>query len=64
MPNKDGTGPGGEGPKTGCGTGNCVTPSENEDVTQEAVQSNDDCGQGRGLKPCGQNNNSDDSEDK
>jgi len=64
MPNRDGTGPQGNGPKTGRGTGNCVTPNDSEDVKQEDKQSNEDCGQGRGLKPCGQNNNSDNSEDK
>jgi len=56
MPNRNGTGPQGKGPKTGRGVGNCSddvkTGQENE--TQEEVQSNEDCGQGRGLKPCGQ----------
>ncbi len=64
MPNKDGKGPQGKGPQTGRGAGNCATPKEVEDVKQENVQSSEDCGQGRGLKPCGQDNNSNGSEDK
>lgn len=54
MPNRDNTGPQGDGPNTGRGEGNCsdeekVDQSEN----QEDPQSSEDCGQGRGLKPCG-----------
>ena len=64
MPNKDKTGPQGKGPKTGRGAGNCVTLDENKEVKQEEIQSNEDCGQGRGLKPCGQSNNSDNSDSK
>ncbi|MFC1728626.1 DUF134 domain-containing protein [Nanoarchaeota archaeon] len=41
MPNKDGTGPDGEGPRTGRGLGNCP-PSDKEKTTR-----------GRGLGPCG-----------
>ena len=45
MPNKDGTGPLGEGPKTGRGKGNCKT-----EVTKETVDLNqEEMGQ-RGLR--------------
>ena len=40
MPKQDGTGPDGKGPATGRGLGNCKP-------------TNQQCGQGRGLKPCG-----------
>ncbi len=42
MPNKDGTGPNGEGPKTGKQRGNC--------------EGAEPCGQGRKRGPCGQGN--------
>ena len=73
MPNKDGTGPQGDGPKTGRCAGKCTT-SNNEDIKdvkditrRGKRQFNKNCGQGRGLKPCGLNNNpdiSDKPEDK
>ncbi len=54
MPNKDGTGPQGEGAKTGRGAGNCSDEvKDNQSEAQEDSQSSEDCGQGRGLKPCG-----------
>jgi hypothetical protein len=39
MPRLDGTGPCGNGPKSGCGRGNCQTPEES---------GNFGCGRGRG----------------
>lgn len=54
MPNRDGTGPQGNGPKTGRGEGNCANESKvDQSEVQEDTQSSEDCGQGRGLKPCG-----------
>jgi len=64
MPNQDKTGPQGKGPKTGRGTGNCTTQNDNEDVKQDEVQSDEDCGQGRGLKPCGPRGTVDVSDNK
>lgn len=45
MPKQDGTGPNGNGPATGRGLGNC------KPTCGQGNQPN--CGQGRGLKPCG-----------
>ncbi|HIP49875.1 MAG TPA: hypothetical protein EYG99_00310 [Candidatus Pacebacteria bacterium] len=64
MPNKDETGPRGEGPKTGRGAGSCAQEAEvNQDETREDNQSSEDCGQGRGLKSCGPCETSDVAED-
>ncbi|MGI5898057.1 MAG: DUF5320 domain-containing protein [Candidatus Dojkabacteria bacterium] len=49
MPNFDGTGPQGEGPKTGLGRGNCQNPS----APQKKVgvgKRNRPRGRGRGLR--------------
>lgn len=54
MPNKDGTGPEGKGPKTGRGQGRCRQSFDNnqeQNVTDN--QNQKDCGRGQGLKPCG-----------
>lgn len=48
MPNRDGTGPEGKGPRTGRGLGDCE-PSENEGNAN--AESN--VPRGRGLGPCG-----------
>jgi len=54
MPDQDKTGPQGHGPKTGRGEGDCSDEvKDDQSEIQEDVQSNEDCGQGRGLKPCG-----------
>ena len=45
MPNKDGTGPEGKGPRTGRGLGNCP-PKEGESLDETRPQR-------RGLGPCG-----------
>jgi hypothetical protein len=49
MPNRDGTGPQGKGPKTGRGQGRCGQSFNN----QSDVQSQKDCGRGQGKQPCG-----------
>lgn len=48
MPNKDGTGPQGEGPITGRGRGNCAR--ENSTTNRSRTG----CGRGKGLGRCGQ----------
>ena len=48
MPNKDGTGPEGKGPRTGRGLGNC-TPSENDNLDNTRPRSGRGRGLGRGL---------------
>lgn len=47
MPNRDGTGPEGNGPRTGRARGDCE-PSEDEGKTNTSPRT------GRGLGPCGQ----------
>jgi hypothetical protein len=42
MPRRDGTGPAGQGPKTGRGTGNCTTP-------KKPISTNRNVGLGRGI---------------
>ncbi len=54
MPNRDGTGPQGKGPKTGRGQGRCGQSFDNnqeQNVTDDKNQT--DCGRGQGKKPCG-----------
>ena len=46
MPRQDGTGPDGNGPATGRGLGNCKPTQGNQPTNQP-------CGRGKGLKPCG-----------
>lgn len=43
MPNKDGTGPQGKGPRTGRGMGNCASTTNDE----KGVPKQDGSGQGR-----------------
>lgn len=54
MPAKDGTGPNGQGPKTGRGLGNCKPNDSNKDVTGF----NRGFGRGRGFGYRNQNTNS------
>jgi len=49
MPNRDKTGPRGEGVGTGGGMGGCIT----EKQLNNSRKNNRDCGIGRGLPPCG-----------
>lgn len=48
MPRLDGTGPKGQGPKTGRGLGNC-DPKENTDITKQNLNAKD-IGLGVGRK--------------
>lgn len=49
MPNRDGTGPEGEGPKTGRGMGNCFDDLEKKRREQEETL--DKLGRGRRRRP-------------
>ena len=48
MPNRDGTGPEGKGPRTGRGLGRCK-PTEDEELDETKPRGRGPCGGGRGL---------------
>jgi len=50
MPARDGTGPNGEGPRTGRGFGDCMSSTKETSTEEDKPEPQ----RGRGLGPCGQ----------